>query len=56
MNIKELKELIENLPNEMPVENCCGGEETAFEVIKSYRYNLEDDSETDYEYLWVGPK
>lgn len=53
MNIKELKEIIKDLPDDMPVENCCGGKDTAARVLSDYDWDI-DDGKTEYDYLWIG--
>lgn len=55
MNIKELKEIIKDLPDDMPVRNCCGGDNTAVEVNSQYDWDI-DHGETEYDYLWLGFK
>jgi len=55
MNIKELKEIIKDLPDDMPVCSCCdcGGDDgTGFEI----REQWEEPPEECFEYLWCGGK
>lgn len=55
MNIKDLKELIANLPDDMQVESFCdcGGDDGTACVVKEV-FHWETDKEM--EVLWVGGK
>ena len=53
MNIKDLKEIIKDLPDDMPVENCCGVQDTGVEVRQSYSWSPEGGDE-EYDFLWIG--
>lgn len=54
MNIKELKEIITTLPDDLPVCSCCSTEEDNTKaVIKTY---WDWEADRNIEYLWVGFK
>ncbi len=59
MNIKELKELIQDLPDEMIVESCCDnggphGTGTCAKIRTGVTSFDDWETEVEYEYLWVG--
>lgn len=59
MNVRELRELIKDLPDDMLVQSCCDnggdlGTGTVFRV-KTGTTSYDDwETEVDYQYLWCG--
>lgn len=59
MNVRELKELLKDLPDDMQVESCCdcGGEDGTQFLVKESTTSYDGwETEVEYTYLWCGGK
>ncbi len=54
--VKELKEFLKDLPDDMEVSSCCSSSDGCGVQIRASSYNIDDELNEmpDYDYVWIG--